>query len=78
MNEERCRCNDPLVAELAQQRRLQAPVESHHEREIGNRFLSTGRAFYKPIRYNLDESEVPPDFVLLDCERSDVRIEVFG
>lgn len=54
------------------------PVESSYEREIANRLVSAGRAFYKPMRYNQDEGEVLPDFVLLDCERGEVPMEVFG
>lgn len=54
------------------------PVESGYEREIANRLVSAGRAFYKPMRYDQNESEVHPDFVLLDCERGEVPMEVFG
>lgn len=54
------------------------PVESSFEREIANRLVAEGRSFYKPLRFNPDDGEVHPDFVLLDCERGEVPLEVFG
>ena len=39
--------------------------------------VSAGRAFY-PVRYSRDDNEVDADFVLLDCERGEVSIKVFG
>jgi hypothetical protein len=54
------------------------PVESSYEHLVAERLVDEGRSFYKPLRYNQDESEVHPDFVLLDCERGEVPMEVFG
>lgn len=54
------------------------PVESSYERLIADRLVDEGRAFYKPLRYDPEGNAVHPDFVLLDCERGEVPMEVFG
>ena len=54
------------------------PTESSHERVIAEKLVEEGRAFNKPLLYNQDVDAVFPDFVLTDCARGEVPMEVFG
>lgn len=54
------------------------PTESSHERVIAEKLVEEGRAFHKPLLYNQEVEAVFPDFVLTDCVRGEVPMEVFG
>ncbi|MFU5648602.1 DUF1173 family protein [Pseudomonas aeruginosa] len=53
------------------------PVDSDYEGVIEAKLHAAGRSFDKPLRYDADESEVFPDFWLLDAGK-DYPLEVFG
>ena len=53
------------------------PVDSDYEGVIEGKLHAAGRSFDKPLRYDADESEVFPDFWLLDTGK-DFPLEVFG
>ncbi|EKA31421.1 hypothetical protein PABE173_6527, partial [Pseudomonas aeruginosa ATCC 25324] len=53
------------------------PVDSDYEGVIEAMLHAAGRSFDKPLRYDADESEVFPDFWLLDTGK-DYPLEVFG
>ena len=53
------------------------PLDSDYEAVIEQRLHDQGRSFDKPLRYDADESEVFPDFWLLDTGE-DIPLEVFG
>jgi hypothetical protein len=53
------------------------PVDSDFEGVIEEKLHASGRSFDKPLRYDADESEVFPDFWLLDTGK-DFPLEVFG
>ncbi|MGG4660505.1 DUF1173 family protein [Pseudomonas vlassakiae] len=53
------------------------PVDSDYEGVIEAKLHAAGRSFDKPLRYDADESEVFPDFWLLDTGK-DCPLEVFG
>ncbi|WP_137887577.1 DUF1173 family protein [Pseudomonas sp. 2FE] len=53
------------------------PLDSDYEGVIEARLHAAGRSFDKPLRYDADESEVFPDFWLLDAGK-DFPLEVFG
>jgi hypothetical protein len=55
------------------------PVDSSYELKIAEMLASDqhDRAFVKPLRFDADEDEVFPDFVLLDTAK-DTPMEVFG
>lgn len=54
------------------------PTESSYERVFAEKLVREGRAFNKPLRYNLGEDVVFPDFVRTDCASGTVPMEVFG
>lgn len=53
------------------------PLDSDYEGVIETRLHAAGRSFDKPLRYDADESEVFPDFWLLDAGQ-DYPLEIFG
>jgi len=53
------------------------PVDSSYEDTMESKLASEDRAFEKPLRFDADEAEVLPDFILLDTDPETV-IEVFG
>lgn len=53
------------------------PVESSHEWRVARKLEGEGRRFLKPLRYDAKE-EVFPDFILLDAEKPEVPMEVYG
>ena len=53
------------------------PVDSDYEGVIEAKLHAACRSFDKPLRYDADESEVFPDFWLLDAGK-DYPLEVFG
>ena len=55
------------------------PVESDYEQTIADELVKVGRRFIKPLRYDADETDVFPDFILLDTADSrGTPMEVFG
>lgn len=54
------------------------PVESSYELEVADSLVDKDRLFEKPLRYDATESEVFPDFVLLDTTQHQYPMEVFG
>jgi hypothetical protein len=54
------------------------PTESSHERLIAEKLVEEGRAFHKPLLYNQEVEAIFPDFVLTDCVRGEIPMEVFG
>lgn len=55
------------------------PVESNYEQIIADELVAAGRRFIKPLRYDADEDDVFPDFILLDTGDSrGTPMEVFG
>lgn len=54
------------------------PTESSYERLIAEKLVNEGRSFNKPLRYNQEQDDVFPDFILTDCAGGEVPMEVFG
>lgn len=55
------------------------PVESDYEHTVADELVDDGRRFIKPLRYDADEEEVFPDFILLDTDHPrGTPMEVFG
>lgn len=55
------------------------PVDSNYEQVIADDLVAEGRRFIKPLRYDADEDEVFPDFILLDTGNyRGTPMEVFG
>ncbi|HHL0036585.1 Predicted transcriptional regulators containing the CopG/Arc/MetJ DNA-binding domain [Enterobacter hormaechei] len=55
------------------------PLDSGYEKQVAEKLDTEQRQYIKPMRYDASESEVFPDFVLLDCGvDKPVPMEVFG
>lgn len=54
------------------------PVESGYEAQVVERLIDEGRDFDKPLRFDADEDENLPDFVLRDTGSAGYVLEVFG
>lgn len=53
------------------------PVDSSYELTIASKLVAEKRIFSKPLKYSADESEVFPDFLMLDAGQV-LPMEVFG
>ena len=53
------------------------PVDSSYEKRIADKLTLEKRAFLKPMRFDAEEDEVFPDFILRDTG-CDIPLEVFG
>ena len=54
------------------------PLDSSYEGRIERGLVDQGRAFLKPLRYDANQGDVFPDFVLLDTGDTHVPMEIFG
>jgi len=54
------------------------PVESSHENRVTEKLVAEDRTFEKPLRFEVGEDEVFPDFILLDTQERKYPMEVFG
>lgn len=54
------------------------PVDSRYEAMIAHTLVKEGRSFYKPLRYDADESETFPNFMLLDASGEPLPMEIYG
>jgi hypothetical protein len=53
------------------------PVDSAYEAVVANKLIGEERSFEKPLRFDAEDNEVLPDFILTDTP-SDCPLEVFG
>jgi hypothetical protein len=54
------------------------PIHSRYEALVAGALVEENRAFIKPLRYDARESEVFPDFLLLDAGDRPLPMEIYG
>jgi hypothetical protein len=54
------------------------PVHSQYEALVANALVEADRAFIKPLRYDSHESDIFPDFCLLDTAVERLPMEIYG
>lgn len=54
------------------------PVDSSYERQIADELVVNERHYLKPLRFDVEDDVVFPDFLLLDAHSKPVPMEIYG